>query len=95
MSYPSASDPDTARRVMPSAWDEPELLAQDIADLDEIMLRDQVRALRLIATRLGTHIEFDFGVPAEFAADVVCETYGSDPECYWIGERSWSMGVFA
>lgn len=41
MSYPSASDLDTARTVMPSAWDEPELLARDIADFDEIVTHDE------------------------------------------------------
>lgn len=39
MSYPSASDDDTARQVMPSVWEEPETLAQDIMDLEETLDR--------------------------------------------------------
>lgn len=39
MSYPSTSDDDTARTIMPSAWDEPETLARDIADLEETLDR--------------------------------------------------------
>lgn len=81
-----STDSDTARTVTPDAQDEP---------LQDVIRRQELAAMRLVETRLGTHIEFDLEVPAEFAADVVRETYGSDPECYWIGETCWSMGVFA